>query len=96
ISPCPPGWRFDPSLTIEMAKLVVETGIWPLMEYENGALKLSGPSVVLLNKEKRKPIEEYLKLQGRFKALSDSDIKEIKAEVDKMWEIIEARIKAKF
>ncbi|MEM3282105.1 MAG: 3-methyl-2-oxobutanoate dehydrogenase subunit beta, partial [Candidatus Micrarchaeaceae archaeon] len=79
ISPCPPGWRFDPSLTIEMAKLVVETGIWPLMEYENGALKLSGPSVVLLNKEKRKPIEEYLKLQGRFKALSDSDIKEIKA-----------------
>ncbi|MEM0094779.1 MAG: hypothetical protein QXX74_02540, partial [Candidatus Micrarchaeaceae archaeon] len=72
------------------------TGIWPLMEYENGALKLSGPSVVLLNKEKRKPIEEYLKLQGRFKALSDSDIKEIKAEVDKMWEIIEARIKAKF
>ncbi|MGC8586640.1 MAG: 3-methyl-2-oxobutanoate dehydrogenase subunit beta [Candidatus Micrarchaeia archaeon] len=93
ISPCPPGWRFDPSLTIELAKLAVETGVWPLMEYENGKLKLTGPSVLLLNKEKRKPIEEYLKPQGRFNGMSDTMLNELKSSIDITWNEIAARIK---
>ncbi|MGC8496260.1 MAG: 3-methyl-2-oxobutanoate dehydrogenase subunit beta [Candidatus Micrarchaeia archaeon] len=91
ISPCPPGWRFDPSLTMEMAKLAVETGIWPLMEYENGVLKLSGPSIVVANKEKRKPIEQYIKPQGRFKNISDIELKELEKSIDELWQEISAR-----
>ncbi len=60
--PCPLGWRFDSSLTLEVAKLAVETGLYPLVEYENGAL-------IGVRKIKPKPVEEYLKLQGRYRHL---------------------------
>ncbi len=58
--PCPLGWRHDSSLTIEIAKLAVETGLYPLVEYEYGKL-------ISVRKIKVKPVEEYLKLQGRFR-----------------------------
>ncbi len=61
--PCPLGWRSDPSQSIEIAKKAVETGLFPLVEYQHGKLvssrKVSSP----------KPVSEYLKLQGRFKHL---------------------------
>lgn len=68
--PCPLGWRHDPSLTLEVAKLAVETGLFPLVEFEFGKLtnvyKIKEP----------KPVEEYFKLQGRFKHLLSPEAKE--------------------
>ena len=59
--PCPLGWRHEPGLTYQVAKLAVQTGLYPIIEYEYdkliGVRKLSQIS----------PVEEYLKLQGRFK-----------------------------
>jgi pyruvate ferredoxin oxidoreductase beta subunit len=69
--PCPLGWRYEPAFTLEVGKVAVETGLYPLIEYENGKLI----SVRKLNPPK--PVEEYLKIQGRFKHLLDSP-KEIK------------------
>ncbi len=63
--PCPLGWRFDSSLTLEVAKLAVETGLYPLVEYENGTL-------IGVRKIKPKPVEDYLKLQGRYRHLLKS------------------------
>ncbi|MEW5758756.1 MAG: thiamine pyrophosphate-dependent enzyme [Candidatus Omnitrophota bacterium] len=64
--PCPLGWRHESNLTFEIAKLAVETGLYPIIEYENGKLtnvrKIKGDVKV----------EEYLKLQGRFKHLLTS------------------------
>lgn len=61
--PCPLGWGHSSSLTIEIAKLAVTTGLYPLVEYENGKLsrvfKVSSP----------KPVEEYLKPQKRYRHL---------------------------
>ncbi len=79
--PCPLGWRHDPSMTIQIAKLAVETGLYPIYEIENGVVT----SVLKIGK--RKPVEEYLKLQGRFKHLFGSDagrgeIKKIQAIAD--------------
>lgn len=93
LSPCPPGWRFDSSLTIEIAKIAVDTGIWPLFEIENGEFRLTGVSKIHIKKENRKPVIEYLKLQGRFKHLSEEQVKEIQDLVDEMWEEIIARIR---
>ena len=93
LSPCPPGWRFDASLTIEVAKLAVETGVWPLFEIENGEFRLTGISKNLLDKKNRKPVIEYLKLQGRFSKLTEEQIKEIQDAIDRMWEEIAARVK---
>lgn len=60
--PCPLGWRHEPSLTFEVAKLAVDTGLFPLVEYENGV-------VASRRQIKPKPVEEYLKVQGRFRHL---------------------------
>lgn len=60
--PCPLGWRHEPNMTIAVAKLAVETGLYPLIEYENGLLAARRQIVP-------KPVEEYLKTQGRFKHL---------------------------
>ncbi len=60
--PCPLGWRHEPILTFQVGKLVVETGLFPLIEYENGVL--AGCKQII-----PKPVEEYLKVQARFKHL---------------------------
>ncbi len=88
LSPCPPGWRYDTSLTVRVARLAVETGIWVLYEVERGVFRLTGPSRMLLDPSKRKPVKEYLRLQGRFRHLSDSDVEDIQRMVDENWEKI--------
>lgn len=87
-APCPIGWRFDPRYTVRIAKLAVETGLWILYEYHNGKLTISGPSRPFIDPSKRKPIEEYLKLQGRFRSITPELIMEIKSYVDENWEWI--------
>ncbi|MBP7088767.1 MAG: pyruvate ferredoxin oxidoreductase [Candidatus Omnitrophica bacterium] len=58
--PCPLGWKSQSDQTIEIAKLAILTGLYPLVEYEYGKL-------VKVNKiPSPKPVEEYLKTQGRF------------------------------
>ncbi|UCC28676.1 MAG: pyruvate synthase subunit beta, partial [Candidatus Bathyarchaeota archaeon] len=67
LTPCPPGWRFATEKTLETGRLAVQTGMWALFEVEHGEFQLSRPSSRLLDKSKRKSIEEYLKSQGRFR-----------------------------
>ena len=59
---CPLGWRHEPEDMFKVAKLAVETGLYPLIEYENGIL-------ISRRQFTPKPVEEYLKTQGRFKHL---------------------------
>ncbi len=60
LSPCPPGWGIDPSYTVKVAKLAVDTGVWALKEAVFGVVT---HTVV---PKRFKPVEEYLKVQGRF------------------------------
>jgi len=84
-SPCPTGWRFPSDKTIEIGKLAVQTGLWPLYEIDHGVFKLSGICKPLLNKSNRKPIEEYIKLQGRFSRITQEQLNELKSYVDELW-----------
>jgi len=77
LSVCPIGWRCPPDLTIRIGRLAVETGIFPLYEVENGEYKLS------FNFPQLRPVTDYMKLQGRFRHLSEETIKEIQHRVDK-------------
>jgi pyruvate ferredoxin oxidoreductase beta subunit len=61
--PCPLGWGFDTSLSIELAKLAVATGLCPLFEMENGVV------TAVRKIMKKRPVEEYLKAQTRFRHL---------------------------
>ncbi len=77
LSVCPIGWRCPPDLTVRIGRLAVETGIFPLYEIENGEYKIRA------NRPTLKPVQDYLKLQGRFRHLSEGTITEIQHRVDK-------------
>jgi pyruvate ferredoxin oxidoreductase beta subunit len=85
-TPCPPGWRFDMSKTIEMARLAVETGAWVLYEEIDGSLEFTSYSKKILEGRDRKPIEEWLRMQGRFRHLTEDDIAIIKSRLDEKWD----------
>lgn len=95
LAPCPPGWRFGMDKTVEMGRLAVETGIWPLYEYENEKMVFNGASKHIFEGEiKRKPVEEWLKVQGRFDILfkpkrDEERIRRLQEYVDRMWERFE-------
>lgn len=74
--PCPVGWRFPSNLSIKIGRLGVQTGVFPIFEVENGKLRLT------IKVPKRKPVREYLKLQGRFAHLTEKMIEEIQQYVD--------------
>jgi len=82
-SPCPTGWYFDPSRSIEVARLAVQTRLWPLYEYADGKYKIN----ILVKKPK--PLEDYLKLQRRFVHLLRPENKwlldEIKRDIEENW-----------
>jgi len=86
LTPCPPGWRYSTEKTVELGRLAVQTGIWALFEFERGEFKLNPPSSGLVDKTKRKPLEEYLRLQGRFGAMTPEDVDELKRKIDETWE----------
>ncbi len=89
LAPCPTGWDYEPGETVEIGKLAVQTGIWPLKEYVDGRVihtKVPRP---------RLPVEEYLLRQGRFRHLfaphrNDQLLEEIQARVDLYWQEAEA------
>jgi len=89
-SPCPTGWRFDASKTVEMARMAVETGAWILWEYHEGKFRISPISKKFADKSKRRPLREYLLAQGRFRHLTDKDIEFIERKIDENWRLVES------
>lgn len=84
LSACPTGWHYDPAQSPEVAKLAVESGLWPLKEAIDGR-------VTHTYIPKRRPVEEYLKLQGRFRHLfeparREDAIRHIQDAVDAYWQ----------
>ncbi len=91
---CHRGWRYPQENTVDIAKLAVETGYWPLIEVENGTWRFT------YKPKERKPIEQFLKTQGRFKHLFTEQnkhiIAEIQKEIDDNWARLERLCEASF
>jgi len=89
LSPCPRGWRSAPNKSIEIAKAGVQTGFWPLFEVENGVWR---ETVKVANK---RPIEDFLVTQGRFKHLLNPSnaqlLATVQAEVDRYLAYVKSR-----
>ena len=92
IAMCHRGWRFPQEETIQISKLAVETGFWPLIEVENGVWKFT------YKPKQRKPVVEFLKPQGRFKHLFKEENKpildEIQKDIDDNWARLERMCEA--
>lgn len=84
LSPCPRGWRYEAEDIMEICKMAVDTCTWPMYEVQDNKWTLN-----YMPKNKR-PVEDYLKLQGRFKHLftkkNEHLIHEIQVATDKTWE----------
>lgn len=85
LSPCPPGWSIDSDKVIRVSKMAVETGVWPLKEAIDGRVKHT-----VMMRSNRRPLEEYLRMQGRFEHLfepvrQENVLKELQKKVDDYW-----------
>lgn len=77
---CPTGWGTPTETSVEIAKDAVDCGLIYLAEYADGIFKLNR------NPKEFKSVEEYLKKQGRFKHLTETDIALVSQHRDKKWE----------
>ncbi len=85
LSVCPTGWRMSSDLTIRVGRLAVETGIFPIYEVENGRYSLN------IDLPQLRPVEEYLKLQGRFRHLDKEAIALIQERVSKEYSELKSK-----
>ncbi|MFA5143538.1 MAG: thiamine pyrophosphate-dependent enzyme [Candidatus Omnitrophota bacterium] len=92
--PCRLGWSFPPELTCEMGRLAADTCVWPLYEVQNGQYRIT------YKPKEKKPIVEWMKLQGRFRHLMRPENKaildDLQNRTDKRWaELLEREMQAK-
>jgi len=84
LQPCPTNWGFNSDMTVQISKLAADTCFWPLYEIEHGKYKLN------YKPNKKLPVTEFLKEQGRFKHLFRPEnkpmIEKIQQYVDTEWE----------
>lgn len=81
-SSCPTGWGMPSEMSVKIARMAVQTTIFPLYEVEDGLRYTINytPKGYLVN--------EYFRLQGRFKHLTEEDLDSIQEMVDEDWSLL--------
>ncbi|MBI4503457.1 MAG: pyruvate synthase subunit beta [Gemmatimonadetes bacterium] len=88
LAPCPPGWKFEDDETIELARMAVRAGVFPLVEVEHGEhWRFTAEGA-------REPVGPYLRKQGRFRHLGEEQVRQIQAEVDRRWNAMRRRVES--
>jgi pyruvate ferredoxin oxidoreductase beta subunit len=81
---CPTEWKYEEAKGVELAKIAVDTCVWPLYEVENGKYKIN------YKPKEKKSILEWIKPQGRFRHLFKEEyawvLEEFQKKVDEEWE----------
>ncbi len=88
LSPCPPGWGTESADTIQISRLAVNTGFFPLYEIRDGV----SWEMTLKPDRSRIPLKEYLGAQRRFKQMDDRRIEILQEEVDHDWECLMEKV----
>jgi len=79
LCPCPPGWGSQPHLTLKLARLAVQSRIFPLYEIHDG-----GETIINIQPDKIS-LQEYLSAQSRFRTMSNEYLEQMQKEVDYNW-----------
>jgi pyruvate ferredoxin oxidoreductase alpha subunit len=89
--PCATGWYFPPEKTVEIGRLAVQTGAWPVVHIDHGDFKID------VKPKELRPIKEYLQPQARFRHLKDEQFEIIQKDVQYDWEtLLELEKRGKF
>jgi pyruvate ferredoxin oxidoreductase beta subunit len=83
---CTFGWKFDTNLTIKMARLALQSGMWKLYEFDHGKLVLGQEPIF-------DGLEEYFKLQKRYRHVNPAEIETIKKDIKADWEFLKAMVR---
>ncbi len=85
LASCPTGWRMEPDMGVEIARLAVQSKFDPIFE------QFEGERIVVQQPARFVPVRDYIKAQGRFAHLTQEAIEAIQAKVDTDWEKLLAR-----
>ena len=86
LSPCPPGWRIDPSKSVQITRMATQAKVFPIYEMENGKHTIN------VYPERQVSVKEYLNTQGRFSQMTEEMIKDMQERTDKKWEELLSRV----
>ncbi|MGA3175582.1 MAG: thiamine pyrophosphate-dependent enzyme [Syntrophorhabdales bacterium] len=87
LTPCPTGWRMPEHLSARAAQLAVETRIFPLYEV------IDGRDYRITHEPKGLPVDDYVRMQGRFRHFTPDDIRRLQEEVDEEWALLKGMTK---
>ena len=87
LSTCPPGWGVEPADSVAIAKLAVDTGVWPLKEACDAEV------VHTVVPRTFRPVEDYLRPQARYRHLfeptpQEAILRQLQADVDAYWKVV--------
>lgn len=80
LSPCPPGWRIDPSKSIQITRMATQAKVFPIYEVENGRYTIN------VYPERQVSVKEYIQPQGRFREMPDKMLNTAQERADQKWE----------
>jgi pyruvate/2-oxoacid:ferredoxin oxidoreductase beta subunit len=83
---CPTGYKSEERNSVKLARLAVETGVFPLYEVEDGV------RYIINRKPAFTDIREYLSLQGRFRHLNEQQIEKMRSNIERDWKRLQAKV----
>lgn len=83
-SPCVAGWDIEVSQAVNVSRMAVETGLFPLWEADHGRFKFTKKLIL------RKPVREYLRLIGGFSHMDGNQVRQLQEDVDKRMRRLQA------
>ncbi len=77
LAPQPQGWGYPADQTIRMARMAVETGLWPLVEIVGGERRVTCAPA------SRVPLRDYIRAQRRFEKMPDAEMDALQAALSR-------------
>ena len=74
LTPCNPSWGYDDNKGIEVSRLAVESGIWPLYEWKDGVFQRQ-------NIMRKSTVRDYVGSQRRYAHLDEEGIHQMEEYV---------------
>jgi pyruvate ferredoxin oxidoreductase beta subunit len=84
--PCQVSWMYRPDQVAEISRRMVQTGLAPLWSFKEGAFKRT----VRIPEEKKLPVQEFLKLQRRYEGVSEREVQELEAHIQRKNRLVDA------